>query len=516
MKNILFGVYAFCGSLLLAIPASLPAQEVEMEDLEGIILPKEKSMPLRGDNFYQIGHVRFYPEERIVAVGQMYGGVTWDGYGYFPDKRVKYDSTTLVFIGKQYTFTEYLPQIDWATFEIVYDNIQGRLNGYSVYRDKNNFYRTGSSQWGNGIHSQSIPASLKPLGKYLYQDEEGKIYALSVDIDNYNLLKLDEIKGVELDVPTLKHLADCFFTDKNGLYWIGYYRQYFENSEYEDGTIRKLESSDGEDNIVTRAESRFITYGKYVYTRENSLWYTKKLDLNAENTRSFDNFFITDGTNTYYYHKFLPELAGIDTIRQLSGHQAEFTKDNSGNLYFYGSKVKGENVWGTLLLTKEGRYIFIDGKKGIDNIKISSPEKVFIYYDAIKDFEEMDHTQYRYLKDARDIYSYKGALYQKDNRMLTNTKKLDYNNLAVFKPDNIHDYSYFYTDRKVIFSCEDPRLLYGKGEDDGWMVEVKDFPSLRFVNEVLLLDKENVYSANNRRELSSFPLSGLNLKVEVY
>ncbi|WNY24506.1 hypothetical protein [Methanolapillus millepedarum] len=68
---------------------------------------------------YTIGNYMLCPEKKIIRVGRMFGTVTADYYGYFPDSTLKYDQATLIIFAGHAFFDHSGLNIDWQTVELL-------------------------------------------------------------------------------------------------------------------------------------------------------------------------------------------------------------------------------------------------------------------------------------------------------------------------------------------------------------------------------------------------------------
>ncbi|MCC8155519.1 MAG: hypothetical protein LIP01_15880 [Tannerellaceae bacterium] len=111
---------------------------------------------------------------------------------------------------------------------------------------------------------------------------------------------------LELDFSTLKHVTGHYFTDRNGLYYLGYQR----NSLFS----RKLRNAP-EPGTDARVFSYYMVYGSSVYSLCD-LEEIRPLHLNAEKMTEIqlervDKTILTDGENHYIRTKSRQHVANI-------------------------------------------------------------------------------------------------------------------------------------------------------------------------------------------------------------
>lgn len=428
-------------------------------------------------NYYQLGEYQIYPQWGAVFCEQMVGGsdgkgMQWDGYIYIQDTTIHYNSTALIFYGKNVSFKEkFLTKIKAVTDEniddlkILYSDI---LSGKTIYRLKNTIYI-------ESYEPKTIDVTeFTRINEFLYKDSKGTLYYFNPKSNKFESVEV----SLSLDIPTLSHLSTNHYYDKNGLYIFGFMER--RDNRFV-STIKQLEQSNGQKIIPFLGRDYFI-YGDYVYSTDGYS-YSQKLDLDGLKIREIPlepyskTFMLTDGDKTYKYSMGFKEKFTSDSIqlqKQLSTlfQNSFIEKDN--NLYFSAGKVKaieGKYVQGTLIETNKGGLL-LDG----NNEKMY--DTVFIYNIETQKYEKLDTAQYKCL--SRGGYIYKKTLFTYSGVPVEDQEQI---NLEKLKPVlyKYHETDY-YTDGNILYCSH-----------GGQIVEIPDAESLKVVDLEYLIGNQNIY-----------------------
>jgi len=440
---------------------------------------------------YHIGNYMIYPETKTISKGQMIGGVDWDGYGYFPDSTINYNTTSLILMKNIIEFRERLEGIDFKTLK--------SFPGLDWFMDKNAIYKDA--------YSIKYPvASLKDLrqiGNTLYEREDGKIAYIH---SYYGLMQW--VSDVVPDKPTLIHLADGFFMDKNGLYNV---KQYMN-----DGVPVYIDKYDGSMPDYKVYES-YITVGDKVFARiDNKVF---QLDLDVKNVREYiynryDIYYtITDGKKTYYYSKRYRE-SDFQEIKNLRGRDLGLEI----KLPFILEINKQRNMLNFKPEPNEGEgLLFFNAKTGIytrvNMFRVYTYNRMYIYNNKTKKREPFDYKKYKYL--GENLYVYDGTLYA--NGAMPVIESFEVDNLHIIQDDNI--VSNFVTDGKRLLCNAVSGSIKSSGETghiykDEFITDIVDFETLEIISPNLLIDKNNIYWGQGT--LNIIPRKELGIKIEVY
>ena len=221
-----------------------------------------------GRSFYELNHYRIYPEEKAIEEGRMIGGIDWDGYAFFKDERIHYETTALVFLNGEFRFKEYLSHLDLPTLQLLYPQgvyPNGSVFISAVFIDKNNVYYNGSAVSGEVGYYYPLPdtQTKKRVHPYLWQDKKGTLYLMPQVYTGRGVERfMFSVDEMGLDVASFKHLYGYLYADKNGLYWLQEPHEYMNQKE---GSVQ-VETNTGQP-VATEIVYEYVGYGENVYYR---------------------------------------------------------------------------------------------------------------------------------------------------------------------------------------------------------------------------------------------------------
>lgn len=269
-----------------------------------------------GRSFYQLGHYRIYPEEKVIEEERMFGTAQRDSFGYFPVNELSYDTTALIFIERSFHFKEYLPFIDASTLETLYPEKRvlhlSYISDAAVYIDSHRIYYNSSSinDWRKEFQ-YDLPQNMQRVHSYLWQDTHGTLHLIPQQHIQSGQLFLRAIDNLIIDIPTFTYVAGNFYTDKNGLYWLAPYHW-----QGKQGTNIQLEQSDGK-TITPQVTTDYIIYGEAVYSL-NIGSYIYKLDYYASDVQGYyDGYTLLNNGDAYEWMtkiSYLPDHTFIRSI----------------------------------------------------------------------------------------------------------------------------------------------------------------------------------------------------------
>ncbi len=498
------------------------------------------SQELKSKDYYQLGRYQIYPEARIVKTEHMVGGTEydengnavghWDGYQYLADPLIDYDNTTLYFIGNNIVFQEYLkPKINIRSlkvfksgFDQYYSDILCVDNRHiydDIYKseddDEDDDDNDNSDENGDTYHVRGK----KYLGNRIYKDKKGELYVF--DNDDEQLVKLD--KNFRIDLPTLKHVYDQYFYDKNGFYYLG--KGLYDSEKKEYFKQKTLEKSFGQ-SIVPIVQSDYIVYGKNIYTKNSN---GKKLHLIFDKIKAFDVYykqsFLTDGIKSYYNFEEVEreEFNQTSDWQQITSYGSVLLilDDQDNTIYFPSEKksYKNQKQTRSALIKNKNHYLLIDTDGGLipRGWKTTEYKNAHIFNFHTKEYESLDITQYKYIGD--ELYVYKGILYSNDCSPVVERDQIDVENLKPFYYKG--NRTEYYTDGNILLyhgnrtgyrltSDEYPQIYY-----ESRIVKNVDFKTLKAVSEDILVDKNNIYNGYYNG-IEVIPVQKLGLKIVMY
>ena len=243
---------------------------------------------------YVLGRYMIDPDNKQIGVYEMFGGVTWDGFRYRPSEKYNYKTTTLCFLGNKVFVTEDLDGVDINLLQLLYDGEK-----YIVFGDNKAIYKRYSH---NNYNEKIDLTDYTHVTGFLYKDGNNNLFTIPYMTSTF---RLEEVQGLpDLDLETIQHVACNYYTDKNGLYYLGYHDEYsISNSKLIKESV-KLEDSGGK-LITPVIHKRYFIYAKSVYAVNELSDYTK-LELNPSRIKElplhpyYGRYVITDCNNPYY------------------------------------------------------------------------------------------------------------------------------------------------------------------------------------------------------------------------
>jgi hypothetical protein len=496
------------------------------------------------DTTYLLGDYLINPNKKQISIYKMTGGydkesgIHWDGYYYAPDSTINYDSTTLFIIGNTIFFkeqVEFSPNLDLNTLRVIRNDLDEY--GCLLCRDKNSLYE-GSVGSSTDDNDDMEPCSIIDLSGYTTIND----YIYKKGGDLYFLLKeefeLEKIEGVTLDIPTLKHLMNNYFTDKNGLYLLGGYGYVEDKTSYEYDKSVQLEKSNGK-TIIPLVKRNYLVYDGKVYSPAEDAAHQplplnanriKELELNNYREVSFladdDHTFRTEGSDGYSTTEFKMEIfnrqydadffkKNVNQWQIITGGDVHFIKENNGKTLYFPSASKkplpGPIQSHVLIKTPDGFYIFDEG----NGSTLQKIDQVFIFNFDTKKYEELDTNQYRYV--AENLRIYKNRVY-------------GYDGLPIMEPiDAQHLHFITHHDVKTDYLTDGKSLIYignmggitmtGRGNEtmqvlDERIISGVDFSTLKVITANILIDKEYIYNGNDG--IGVIPIKALQLDVKIF
>lgn len=239
------------------------------------------------DGYYIIGDYAFDVQKKEVSNYGMFGTVTSDGEGYFPNKNIDYDKAVLLFYGDKIILKEEFENNYPKSIEFNFDYSILKYN-YNGFNDDNYIYRRDT---------KFSTSSYKKIGSYFY-DQKKNIY-YTVSNEGTNSLEFSPIFGSEvLDYNTLKEIYDeteafnrrPWIYDKNGLYAI----------TQNDNSFSLVKLADNKKNVSFENYPYYVVFNNKVFSRD---WGYKPLNLVANKIKIVKNwnggFYLTDGNHIY-------------------------------------------------------------------------------------------------------------------------------------------------------------------------------------------------------------------------
>ena len=487
-----------------------------------------------GDTTFNIGNYLINPSKKLISVGREFGeGEVGTMFGYFPDESINFDKTSLIILGKDVLWKEYLPPgVDFNSLKYI-----GKKDNQIIFKDNNYIYWDipFSNTAKNSSPDKKIPISgFVCINNYIYEDKFGALYFLNTYTNNGKLELTKIVNLPNLDKSTLKHLQGQYYADKNGLYALGVH--YFgAQGDYKNFSQQlkfiQLEYANGKriKPIITR---NYLVYNKSVYAQNYSV---EKLKIDTDKMVEFpwsyaqNIYFITDGSNLYenrnssYYEKDWNKnndyandffKSGVNILK-IFPHEVAFAQNSDLNTLYFKNAVRGKTGFsdknGILIKTDEGYYYANGGRPHVKPQKI---DNIIIYNYALKKNEPFDDSQF--LGITAKMYAYKGLVFFDDiplkeingphhfKLLISNGIKTNFliNDDMLIAIGNIGGYQseMINGSQKIVFEKMMKRGI--------------DASKLKVINENLLVDDNNFYSCN-RGELSVIPIKKLGLDIKV-
>jgi len=491
-----------------------------------------ENRPITMDSIFYIGNYEINPAKKTVAVRRTFSkGKVGTMMGYFPDKQIKYDSTTLVILGNEVLFKEYFPkEVNFSSLQYIGESDYG----HGLYSDGHYIYKYPlNDQLVNSKYVSKVDISAyKRINDYIYEDKNGALYFLKSATEN-NQLKIEKIDAsLKIDAPTLKHLQGQYFADKNGLYAFGvrYFGSKYSNKFSKQPMDILVESANGK-TINPTITRNFMVYGNSVYAKSHSI---EKLKIDVtkmiELKWPYQNiYFLTDGTNLYenrnstydesgwnkdnsYANNFFK--SGVNLMKIFSPNIKFLQGEHKNTLYFTNVKtdiIDYSDKNGILIKTDKGYYF---ANSGSPNLKPEKIDRIIIYNPTTKQNEDFNDSEFLSIEDQ--IFAYKGHIF--------------FNNISIKEINGVKDLQYFtHNGIKTNFLTSGNTLVaFGNitgyesemvnGEEkivfDKWIKTRIDVAKLKAVNENLLVDDANFYDCSNGR-LQVIPFKKLGMPVKL-
>lgn len=480
------------------------------------------------DSNYQIANYQLNPTQKTVSLLQEYSkGEVGTMMGYFPDKQINYDSTTLVVLGNEVLFKEYFTkEVDFASLRYIGESSYSQ----NLFSDKQFIYAYSPNFLQHQGTAKKLDVSAYTrLNDYIFEDKIENLYFLNA-VDGLKLSKIDA--SLKVDKHTLKHLQGQYFADKNGLYAFGvrYFGHKYSNKFSQQPIDILVESSNGKSikPIVTR---NYIVYGTSVYAKGHAID-KLKLDVNKMMELKWPNqniYFVTDGTNLYenrhseynetgwnkdnsYANDFFK--SGINLIKIFSP-DIKFLQGKDKNTLNFSNIKRDETAYidkrGILIKTDKGYYF---ANLGRPNVKPDKIDKIIIYNQNTKQNEEFADSEFLNIEER--IFAYKGNIF--------------FNDIPIKEINGAKNYEYFkHNGIKTNFISSGDTLI-GIGNIGGYQTEMVngeqkvvfgkwiktgiDISKLKAVNKNLLVDDANFYDCSNGSlQIITFNKIGMPVKL---
>jgi len=394
MKNIAIGV------LLLMFPIISFAQE----EPEGLIEPD-----------MIIGEYGISLEDQLI--GSYYEfpcGPAAECYGYQRKDNISFQDSKLYFIDGVACFEEDLP-FDRSTLKTIYsssDIDHFKESKKPIYIDR---YKAYSNIYGEVISELDGFSHYK--GNFLIK--ESKLAYL--DIYGFYILSNSEA----IDKATFEPIAGQFFYDKNGVYYIE--NGYSEVGGRSFSDYEKIQDRKGNDPIDIIVDQDYYVINDIVYDVTGNLSVLEldpnkiqKLLLNkfdgqmllfdSENvyerpygTYAFDKSDCEDEYEQEQIYCQINNLQSLGPIRKTGFLEYHLDRE-SKTLYFDAYQELGfSKISGQLYHSEDGYFI-----TDLDYVS-TDLNHVKIWNTDLKEYEELDLSQYQYIHDV--FYWYKGDLY---------------------------------------------------------------------------------------------------------
>lgn len=435
---------------------------------------------------YYIADYRINPASKTISRIQMVGGVDWDGFDYFPDSTIYFDTTSLIFVSGQVDFKERFDGIDFETLTpISYKS--------GTFKDKNGIFTSGRYHY-NKILSLN---DLQKINNDIYIDADSNVVYLNqtkYPVSNWS----SPVKPNSLNTLTL--LVDDYFIDQTGLYNAADYKATKQLMTFGD-SIPKYEIFNS-----------YIRIGNQLYSRTKDDSYL--LDQNPDSTKEYKldyygniHYIITDGNRTYYFDTRYPSSTFTE-LTQLQGTDiGQYIGSHEGFLFLSSDYYSHKRMPFFLL--------FYNNKSDIyTNFSPSTPQQMkelYIENRQEKCMKLFDPSKYKDL--INDLYIYDGILYSYESKPVA--ESFDVKNLHQIKNNLIA--SDFVTDNKYLLYAGQMGGYSTRNDSivkQEYITDKVDFASLEILSTSILMDKNNIYVG--RHPLEVIPRKELGIKLEVY
>lgn len=472
------------------------------------------------------------PNNKQINVFKMVGGVTWDGYTYAPSNKYNYKTTSLCILGSKICFKEDLENVDISSLQLLYNG-----NKCIVYTDNKAIYK----QYHHNTHVEKINLTdYMHVDGFLYKDSNDSLYVIPYMTSTFRLEKIQGLPG--LNITSLKHIAGNYYTDKNGLYYLGYHDEYKKTNSQLIRQSVKLEDSNGK-LIKPIVYPRYFIYDKSVYAVNENAEFVK-LELKSgeikEHTLNEYNghYVITDGNNTYYSIK---RYMGYSTSERFNDETIEnfidsfYWKDvdkwniinnsifnymEGDNYTFYFPSVDkpfvGQHYYYTVVHSPKGYYAFnpFYGKR------LKKISKLYIRNYETKKYEELDIKQYHYINF--DMYVYKNRLYTFGSRPVKELVN-DVNKLEFIKQNNGYNSNYITDGDCLIYAGEGSGYTIDKSDGDERIIYGEKRNLIKYdinIHNLIAINKDMLYDGkyiinHGMNGIEVIPIHELGLDIKI-
>jgi hypothetical protein len=329
---------------------------------------------------------------------------------FTPDTGIRYDTTTLVILGQQILFREYLPpECDPDSISVLSSNERATIfackNNLYVYSDRHTSQKTDISGY-------------KIIDNFFFLNKQGELF--------YFNNRLEKITGLpSLDIKTLKFATGHYFTDKNGLYFLGWHYDYKNQVPVTQSV--KVDSSFGKtiEPIITR---NVIIYNNSVYSLSEEIY---KLDIDVATMHQlgeqegYRDIIYDDKIRyekQYYPYSAIDKTVnnlGVDFFSKrniklenvLPGYLNFITRDDSSVLYLpLGERkyIRGSEVYkkGTVVKTSDGYYFLKPGMPASEPQRI---KQVLVFNVDKKRYQKFDFSQFKSI--TNNVFVYKDHVF---------------------------------------------------------------------------------------------------------
>lgn len=475
---------------------------------------------IKKDNYsVQIGNFKIVPAEQTVYEKEYTSGtdmdsdgnvIHWDGYRYVPSRTVNFGTTKLIVAGSIIFFKELFPihSVDPTTLCLIFQSFGYESNyTYLLSPFENIVYLLEGDMRAPSKIDISGYTHIRQL---LFKDERGKLFF--IPMREGKLLEVD----ISLDEKSLQHTAGNFYSDKNGLYYLG------------ENTRCQLEKSNGR-NLRPILYEKYFVYGDaaYPYVCDAD---PKRFRLNAKTTQKVSTVYDTylgDDSKIFklsnnFSRTISPSLIKPWRMVEKGRPQAPFHKwqfidiltvrgNKEGNTLYFSSPGHYANggSYYTLIKTPSGFYGLTGSSEHLEAKVI---DQVMIYDAKKKKHEPIEIEQYKRL--TANFYLYKGNLYETDANLVET--KVDIKKMKAILANN--QKTDFYTDGKYLLGgynlWHKEKMQEGRYKFSEPLFKDVDWETLHVVNEKMMIDKNNLYQESSSI-LKIIPLEKIEIPVLV-
>lgn len=467
------------------------------------------SAPALGNSstYYELGSYRFYPEEKLITRYGLSGTCERNGLCRSfsvnePLKHINYDSTVLIITGRDFLFKEDLQDVDLSSLQLLYPETpvlhHSYIYEYPVYADRHTvFYSVQALKEKNTTKRFTIPA-MSSRHRYLLENSSKEQFVIPRTYGQDTPFPTST-SHLQLDAATLDYLDSHYYADKNGLYWLGKYKQ---GKQTETGLM--LENNLGK-TTSPQSYQNIITYGQSVYFKN---WFSPiKLPYQAGDIAEHLGLYVRlKNDELYTGEKKVILPAGLTDYRLLSSSALMF--ERNGALYFKGpEEIRDDKKSGLLVHAKTGFYL-LNAYHPAQNLHY---DQVFIYDPLKQAYEPLNVENFREVDNQ--YYVYKNKLYGYTAPSFSDEPRFNFNNIQRLS------YSNYYSDGKQVF-YHNPQDIKYTPERYNWqykpistdrIIEGVDLASLQVINENMLIDDARIYQPDRL----PIPRDRLGIKIMV-